>query len=172
MHRAMMACHDSLFRYARALTRDSAEAEELVQECFRRALGAAKRPSSENLEEVRRWMFVILRNVWKNDRRSRGREDGIEAAGDLRASADQSPENLLLRRALQFEIRAALDSLTETHREMIVLRDMEGMTYAEIASVLACPVGTVMSRLARARTQLRSILAEVVGPHARREARQ
>lgn len=167
-----MACHDSLFRYARALTRDAVEAEELVQESFRRALAAAKRPSSENPEEVRRWMFVILRNAWKNDIRARGREDCIEAAGDVRESTELSPENLLLRRALQFEIRAALDSLTESHREIIVLRDMEGLSYAEIASVLACPVGTVMSRIARARTQLRVILAEVVGPRARSEARQ
>ncbi|MBI1354772.1 MAG: sigma-70 family RNA polymerase sigma factor [Acidobacteria bacterium] len=173
MHRAMLACHDSLFRYARALSRDPAEAEELVQECYRRALSAGRRPSPADGDEVRRWMFVILRNIWKNDRRARGREDGLEAAQDVAAQDDQSsPETLLLRRALQFEIRAALDSLSEAHREIIVLRDMEGLSYEQIARLLECPVGTVMSRLARARTQLRGVLAEVVGPESRREAHQ
>ena len=115
-------------------------------------------------------MFVILRNVWKNERRTRGREGGLEAAGALEAAPEHSPENTLLRRALQIEVRTALDSLSEAHREIIVLRDMEGLTYEQIARVLDCPVGTVMSRLARARTRLRQILSEVVGQDFRREA--
>ena len=172
MHRAMLACHDSLFRYARALSGDQAEAEELVQESYRRALAAARKPPAEEPEQVRRWMFVILRNVWKNDRRARGRENDLEAAGPLEASSSASPENRLLRRALQIEVRTALDSLSEAHREIIVLRDMEDLTYEEIAGVLDCPVGTVMSRLARARTRLREILSAVVGPEVRQEARQ
>lgn len=170
MHRAMLACHDALFRYARALSRDPADAEELVQECYRRALGAARKPSPAEPEEVRRWMFVVLRNVWKNDRRARGREDGLEAAGPLEAAKEASPEGRLLRRALQIEVRTALDSLSETHREIIVLRDMEGMTYEQIAHVLDCPAGTVMSRLARARTRLRELLSEIVGRVSTREA--
>lgn len=171
-HRAMLACHDSLFRYARALSRDQADAEELVQECYQRALGAARKPSPGSPEEVTRWMFVILRNIWKNDRRARAREDGIDAAGPLEAAPEKSPENTLLRRALQIEVRTALDSLNEAHREIIVLRDMEGLTYEQIARVLECPVGTVMSRIARARTQLREILSKIVGLEARREAPQ
>jgi RNA polymerase sigma-70 factor (ECF subfamily) len=172
MHRAMLACHDSLFRYARALSGDQAEAEELVQECYRRALAAARKPSPSESEEIRRWMFVILRNVWKNDKRARRREDGLEAAGPLEAGTGSSPEIGLLRRALQIEVRTALDSLSEAHREIIVLRDMEGLTYEQIGHVLGCPVGTVMSRLARARTRLREILSEVVGKESPREAHQ
>jgi RNA polymerase sigma-70 factor (ECF subfamily) len=171
-HRAMLACHDSLFRYARALSGDQAESEELVQESYRRALSAAYKPPSGEPEEVRRWLFVILRNIWKNDRRARSREDCLDAAGPLETAPEQSPENTLLRRALQIEVRAALDSLTEAHREIIVLRDMEGLAYEQIARVLECPVGTVMSRLSRARTQLREILSEVVGRESRREAHQ
>lgn len=171
-HRAMLACHDSLFRYARALSGDQAAAEELVQESYRRALGAARKPSAGAPEDVRRWMFVILRNIWKNDRRARAREDVLEAAGELEAAPEHSPENRLLRRALQIEVRTALDSLTEAHREIIVLRDMEGLAYEQIAEVLECPPGTVMSRLARARTRLRDILSEVVGRESRREAHQ
>lgn len=172
MHRALLACHDSLFRYARALSGDQAEAEELVQECYRRALGAARKPPAGEPEEVRRWMFVILRNVWKNDRRVRSRESCLDSAEPLVAAKGDSPENRLLRRALQIEVRAALDSLSEAHREIIVLRDMEGFTYEQIGQVLDCPVGTVMSRLARARTRLREILSEVVGRESRREAHQ
>jgi RNA polymerase sigma-70 factor, ECF subfamily len=171
-HRAMLACHDSLFRYARALSRDQAEAEELVQECYRRALSAVRKPPLGEPEEVRRWLFVILKNIWKNDRRARAREDCLDEAGPLEAAPEQSPENTLLRRALQIEVRAALDSLSEAHREIIVLRDMEGLAYEQIARVLECPVGTVMSRLARARTRLREILSEVVGRESRREAHQ
>ncbi len=172
MHRAMLACHDSLFRYARALSRDPADAEELIQECYRRALGASRKPSPGDAGEMRRWMFVILRNIWKNEMRARGREDALEAAGDVAAPREHSPETVLLRRALQFEIRTALDSLSEAHREIIVLRDMEGLAYVQIARLLGCPVGTVMSRLSRARTQLRAVLAEVVGPQTPREAHQ
>lgn len=163
MHRAMLACHDSLFRYARALSRDQADAEELVQECYQRALRAQRKPAAEAPDEVRRWMFVILRNVWKNAAKARGREEVLEAAGPLEADGGWTPEQRLLRRALQIEVRTALDSLSESHREIVVLRDVEGMTYEEIARVLECPVGTVMSRIARARTRLRAILSEVVG---------
>jgi RNA polymerase sigma-70 factor, ECF subfamily len=170
LHRSMLACHDSLFRYARALTRDPADAEELVQECYRRALGAARRPDAAQESEVRRWMFVILRNVWKNDLRARRREDDLHAAGDPPDGGERSPEKLLLRNALQVEIRTALDSLSAAHREIVVLRDMEDLSYEEIARVLDCPVGTVMSRLSRARSQLRAILAQVVGSEHPREA--
>lgn len=168
----MLACHDSLFRYGRALSGDQAEAEELVQESYRRALGAARKPSPGAPEEVRRWMFVILRNVWKNDLRARAHEDVLEAAGELKTAPEHSPENTLLRRALQIEVRSALDSLSEAHREIIVLRDIEGLAYEQIAQVLECPAGTVMSRLARARTRLREILSQVVGRESRREAHQ
>ena len=172
MHQAMLACHDSLFRYARALSGDASEAEELVQESYRRALGAGRKPSAGAPEEVRRWMFVILRNIWKNGRRARAREDVLEAAGELETAPERSPENTLLRRALQIEVRSALDSLTAEHREIIVLRDMEGLAYEQIAQVLECPAGTVMSRLARARTRLRAVLSVVVGRESRREAHQ
>jgi RNA polymerase sigma-70 factor (ECF subfamily) len=170
MHQAMLACHDALFRYARALSGDPAEAEDLVQDCYRRALGAAHKPSPGEPEQVRRWMFVILRNVWKNERRAHSREDSLEAAGPL--TADASAESGLLRRALQIEVRTALDSLSEAYREIIVLRDMEGLPYEQIARVLDCPVGTVMSRLARGRTRLREILSKVVGQERKREAHQ
>lgn len=164
MQRAMLACHDSLFRYARALTRDPAEAEELVQECYQRALSAKSQPSPEESEHVRRWMFVILRNIWKNALRVQGREETVDIAEELVPDDRRlSPEAVLLKRALQVEIRTALDSLTAPHREIIVLRDMEGLSYEQIGELLRCAPGTVMSRLARARARLRSILENMVG---------
>jgi RNA polymerase sigma-70 factor (ECF subfamily) len=155
MQRAMLSCHDSLFRYARALTRDPAEAEELVQECYQRALSAKRQPLPGESEHVRRWMFVILRNVWKNQLRARGREESADMADELIPDDQRpSPEAVLLKRALQVEIRTALDSLTVPHREIIVLRDMEGLSYEQIGELLQCAPGTVMSRLARARAAL------------------
>lgn len=164
MQRAMLACHDSLFRYARALTRDPAEAEELVQECYRRALSARRQPPAEESEHIRRWMFVILRNIWKNQLRALGREESADIADELIPDANRpSPEAVLLNRALQVEIRTALDSLSVPHREIIVLRDMEGLSYGQIGELLNCAPGTVMSRLARARARLRSLLENMVG---------
>ena len=169
MQRAMLACHDSLFRYARALTRDPADAEELVQECYRRALSANSQPPAEQSEHVRRWMFVILRNVWKNQLRALGRQEGLDVADELIPDAYRpSPEALLLKRALQVEIRTALDSLSVPHREIIVLRDMEGLSYGQIGELLNCAPGTVMSRLARARARLRSLLENMVGAETAR----
>ncbi len=173
MQRAMLACHDSLFRYARALTRDPAEAEELVQECYQRALSAKQQPSPDESEYVRRWMFVILRNVWKNELRVRGREEIADMADELLPDDQRpSPEAVLLTRALQVEIRTALDSLTVPHREIIVLRDMEGLSYEQIGELLHCAPGTVMSRLARARARLRSILENMVGADKARSVSQ
>ena len=159
----MLANHDPLFRYARALSRDPADAEELVQECYRRALSAGKKPDPKKSEDVRRWLFVILRNVWKNEVRRRGNQELSELIDQEPRSEGPTPEAQLLRQALQYEIRAALDSLSAPHREIVVLRDVEGLSYEQISSVIDCPVGTVMSRLARARGQLRNVLAEVSG---------
>ena len=109
-------------------------------------------------------MFVILRNVWKNELRAQGPEESADLADELIPDKHQpSPEAVLLKRALQAEIRTALDSLSVPHREIIVLRDMEGLSYGQIGELLQCAPGTVMSRLARARARLRSILENMVG---------
>lgn len=112
------------------------------------------------MAEVRPWAFTIMRHIWQNELRRRNREvaaDTIEAIPGLR-DRQETPETLLARKLLRSEIACAIDSLPVVYREVVVLREIEGLSYAEIARVLQCPVGTVMSRLARARTLLRQAL--------------
>ena len=155
----LLACHVSLYRYARSLCHDPALAEDLVQEAYRRALASLNWPAPLTEDSSRAWLFTILRNHWHNELRQRSRWASTAAPVD---PADAGPESLdvhLTRKLLQSEVRHAIDMLQETHREVILLRDIEGLSYAEIAQVLDCPAGTVMSRLSRARQSLRSILA-------------
>jgi RNA polymerase sigma-70 factor (ECF subfamily) len=154
---ALLTCHDSVYRYARALCHDPVEAEELVQETYRRALSARHKPAKRNLESLRPWMFTILRNHWHNQMRQR-RRILPEAEGEL--SSPETPERIVYRRFLQSEVRDALDALPALYREVIVLREMESLSYSEIAGILGCPSGTVMSRLSRARHHLRHLLAK------------
>lgn len=159
--RALLSCHDALYRYARALTRDPWIAEELVQETYRRALAARHAPREPSIEEVRPWTFTILRNTWQNyrrDHRHEAPEETIDA--DRLVSRGESPETWTSRRLLRSEIGRAIDTLPLQFREVVILREMEDLSYTEIAAVVGCPVGTVMSRLARARQMLRALLGE------------
>jgi RNA polymerase sigma-70 factor (ECF subfamily) len=163
----MLSCHASLYRYARSLCGEQAAAEELLQETYKKALAAKRRPSESTIDQVRPWMFTIMRNAWQNEirRQSRAQEVWLHDAGDLEGS--ESPESLLTQKLLISEVRAAVDSMPVLWREIIVMRDLEELSYSEISSILGCPIGTVMSRLARARSALRQILAGRVP--ARRE---
>jgi RNA polymerase sigma-70 factor (ECF subfamily) len=153
---ALLACHVALYRYARSLTRDPVWAEELVQGTFQRALAARRRPRPFAEDTTRAWLFAIARNLWHNEMRQRMRwkMDSLEPADEMVAEAHLDVQ----RELLQSEVRQAIDSLPEPFREVLVLRDIEGLSYANIAAVLECPVGTVMSRLARAREALRRLL--------------
>lgn len=155
---ALLACHASLFRYARALAHDPAVAEELVQEAYRRALSARNRPSPPAEDRLRPWLFTIVRNHWYNDLRRRRVEGAYETALETEPSAADTPDSILSRRLLQSEVRDAVEALPEILREVIVLREIESLSYAEIARLQGCPMGTVMSRLARARAALRVAL--------------
>jgi len=103
-------------------------------------------------------MFTIMRNAWQNEirRQFRAHEVWLDAAGDVEVT--ESPESLLTQKLLVSEVRAAVDSMPAFWREVIVMRDLEELSYSEISTILECPVGTVMSRLARARSALRRIL--------------
>lgn len=153
-----MGCHASLYRYARSLCGEPWEAEELLQETYKRALAAKRKPVVADADEVRPWMFTIMRNVWQNERRrvSRSQETSFDdAAAGVQG---EGGEGAISRKLLVSEVRAAVDSLPVRWREIIVMRDMEDLSYAQIAEVLGCPIGTVMSRLARARVALRKLL--------------
>lgn len=144
-----------LRRYARALVRDSEAADDLVQECLTRAMGRlhAWQPTGT----MRSWLFTILHNVHVNERRRDGRapESHSDSDGvDLESASGDPGSGLAVR-----DITAALAALPEEQRSVILLVGLEGLTYAEAASVADVPVGTVMSRLARGREKLREIMA-------------
>jgi RNA polymerase sigma-70 factor (ECF subfamily) len=155
---------DALYRLARALTRDDADAEDLVQETYARALG--KRSQFVPGTNVRAWLFRILRNLhvdgWRRARSSpvRDRLDDDDAiAADPGESLRGDDELDRLRRVVAGDIEAALAALSVDART-IVLLDLEGLTHEELAEVLCCEIGTVKSRLSRARARLRELLSD------------
>ena len=155
----LLACQASLYRYARSLSRDPMTAEELVQEACRRALAAKAPPSAGSLEATRSWLFTILRHLWQNELRRQSRQARAISAMAAFNAGIGFVDAQVTRKLLQSEVRQAIDSLPEPYREVVVLRDIEGLSYSEIAHIVSCPPGTVMSRLSRARACLRATLA-------------
>lgn len=155
---------DSLFRYAVVLTHNRVEAEDLVQETFVRALEALDRLREDS--NIRGWLFTILRNLWLNNlRRHRTgpqivEVDADEYVADTLAGNSPTAHEILESEEDAKHVRAAIEKLPPEFREIIVLREYEELSYQEIASVLGCPAGTVMSRLGRARARLRALLTE------------
>jgi len=151
---------DDVFTLARYLMRDTADAEDAVQECFLRAL---RHFDSYRGPAMKPWLLAILRNVCKAEFARRAvqpmppplKEDEADDA-PLWQEPQPSPEAELLRRHDDETIRRLIVSLPEPFREAIVLRDINDLSYRDIAEVLGVPVGTVMSRLGRARAMLRA----------------
>ena len=150
---------DALYGYALTLTRDKTEAEDLVQETYLRAVKAANQPAPE--ENLKAWLFVIMRNAWLNIARHNQNERRVFEfdADEQPAGAANDPHVVYLRKLERELVRAAIEKLPDAYREIVVLRDLEGFSYQEIATVLSCPAGTVMSRLGRAREKLREALS-------------
>ena len=151
---------DALYGYAITLTRDTSEAEDLVQETYLRAASAANRPAGDR--NLKGWLFVIMRNAWLNQLRHRNsgpRFVDLEPNEQPVDEAQESPHVVYIRKLEREQVRDAIESLPDAYREIVVLRDIEGFTYQEIAMVLNCPAGTVMSRLGRARGKLRKVLS-------------
>ena len=159
-----LAYLDSLYRSALRLTRVPADAEDLVQETYLKAFRAAGR--FEPGTNLRAWLFTILHNTARNLARDRARDtvavdseivdraaDGPPAGG-ASAGAAETPETLLLRETLAPDLQAAIDALPDAFRQAVWLRDVEEFSYAEIATMLSIPVGTVMSRISRGRHAL------------------
>jgi RNA polymerase sigma-70 factor, ECF subfamily len=150
-----------LYNLARWLCRDDSEAEDLVQETYARALKAFR--SFETGTNFSAWMFRILRNIFLTSRTgAKVAHISIDEEGEegLLPPASGTPESILMSTTTQQNIQAALERLPPAYREVILLCDVEEMKYREIADVLEVPVGTVMSRIARARKLLRGMLAE------------
>ena len=152
---------DGLYGYAMVLTRNHARAEDLVQETYVRAIPAMGRlrPGSN----IKGWLFTILRNVWLNQlRKWRNNPQMIQIeVGDGVSNILEPSKNsheLYVSKMETEQVRAAIQELPVQFREIIVLREYEELSYQEIACILDCPVGTVMSRLVRARAKLRTLL--------------
>jgi RNA polymerase sigma-70 factor, ECF subfamily len=152
---------DGLYGYAMFLSHSRTEAEGLVQETCLRALRAINRLRAQS--NVKVWLFTILRNIWLNQVQRTPPSlfalytDG-NGAGDPSDTA-QDPHAVYVSRAEQKRVLAAIRQLPLEFREIIVLREYEQLSYQEIASLLDCPPGTVMSRLTRARSKLRDLLS-------------
>jgi len=149
---------DAAFNYARWLTRNDADAEDVVQDACMRAMRFF---SSLRDADARPWFFAIVRNTWYSrlGRRSAATEAAtVDIARDEPADNALDPEAQLLQQHTVAAVRAALDRLPGDFREVIVLRELEGLSYKEIAAVVRVPIGTVMSRLARARERLLALL--------------
>lgn len=153
---------DSLYGTALRLTRRGPDAEDLVQDTYLKAFrSAAQFQRGTNLKA---WLFTILHNTFRNMRRHDGRNpidvdsDAVEQSANLSVH-DQTPEQILTRATLDADLQAALDALPDAFRQAVWLRDVEELTYAEIAQVLSVPIGTVMSRISRGRRLLYERLA-------------
>ena len=153
---------DDAFTLARYLMRNAADAEDAVQECYLRAL---RHFDSYRGPAMKPWLLAILRNVCNAEFARRGKQDVSLADAEHDSAAEQqplwqepsaSPESLLLQQHDGETIRTLIAALPQAFREVIVLREINDLSYQDIAQVAGVPVGTVMSRLARARAMLRS----------------
>ena len=162
-----MPLFDQLYNFARWMTQDTAEAEDLVQETYAKALRGF---SSFKLgTNFRAWMYRILRNSFLSSRTGLRTMVVLDGENDdaLLPAQRTTPESLMLEQADRETVQQALADLPVPFREILLLCEVEEMSYQEIAETLAIPVGTVMSRLSRARKSLRELLAKKMkgAPH-------
>jgi len=155
---------DDVFTLARYLMRDAADAEDAVQECYLRAL---RHFDSYRGPAMKPWLLAILRNVCRAEFARRATQGAASACNEHMQAAEAvawqeaqpSPEAELLRRHDGETIRRLIAALPSAFREAVVLREINNLSYREIAEVVGAPIGTVMSRLARARSMLRTAWA-------------
>jgi RNA polymerase sigma-70 factor (ECF subfamily) len=158
---------DAAYGLARYLTRDDADADDVVQEALLRALRFFGGFRGEGVSQGRAWLLAIVRNMAYTSRRRRqadGATESFDESVHSDAAADHHPAADLARRDSRETLAQALDRLPAELREVIVLREIEGLSYKEIAEVADVPIGTVMSRLSRARKRLQAVLAAGGGP--------
>ncbi len=160
---------DSIYRAALRLSREPADAQDLTQDVFLRAYRAFYQ--FEVGTNCRAWLFKILKNAFINRERSVSQSrthislDETEAFNEgwteeASSAAGERPEDRFLSKLTGDQIRQAVDKLPDSFRRVFILSEVEGFTYREIARIEDCPLGTVMSRLFRARRMLQSHLRE------------
>jgi RNA polymerase sigma-70 factor (ECF subfamily) len=156
---------DMLYRGALRLTRNPEQAQDLVQDTYVRAL--RYQHSFKSGTNMKAWLFAIMRNLfWDRFRGSRPEDLSLDDVGEftlydrLRDTGAAEPDVQVLDRLAAQEVVAAIEKLPPLHREVVLLVDVEGFAYKEAAEALGIPIGTVMSRLHRARQQLQKSLYE------------
>jgi len=145
---------NAAYNLARWLTRDAADADDVVQEAYLRAF---KFSGNYQGGDSRAWLLKIVRNTcytWL--KKNRPREIIFELEEDEHQASTGDPEKILQENIDRLIVRRLLDGLPVSYREIVVMRDIEGMSYKEIAAVTELPLGTVMSRLSRARKRLQA----------------
>ncbi|HYL20999.1 MAG TPA: sigma-70 family RNA polymerase sigma factor [Gemmatimonadales bacterium] len=152
---------DAAYTLARYLTRDADDAQDIVQEASLRAFRyfAGFRGSASG--EGRAWLLAIVRNTartWRDRNRHHAQATEFNETLHSEGIADDHPEASVVRKSEGEALREAIDRLPPEFREVIVLRELEGLSYKEISDVAGVPVGTVMSRLSRARRRLEETL--------------
>src|SRR6516225_2212524 len=159
--RAVVLPHlDAAYGFARWLTRDPITAQDVAQEAMLRAL---RYFHAFRGEEARPWLLRIVRNTWTDLRAKNRLEDGSLAEVENKAGDGPDPEQSALAGDRRRQVAAALAAMPADVREILVLREIEDLSYKQIASVLDLPIGTVMSRLARGREKLAAELAGRLG---------
>lgn len=157
-HDELLAVLPRVRRVALALTRAPSDADDLLQSTVEKAL--TNRHQFEPGTALDRWMITICRNLWLSEYRSKARRGPHQAFDETAIPPENDPEwNMERRLALQ-DTMAALDRITEDQRVIIMLSAVEHLSYKEIADTLQIPIGTVMSRLARARRALSDQLSK------------
>ena len=156
-----MPLFDCLYNFAHWLAQNREEAEDLVQETYAKALKGFS--SFQPGTNFRAWIFRILRNTFLTSRSELAATktvplDDENEPQQMLAVTHETPESLLLAQADQQRVQAALEQVPVVYREVLLLCDVEEMSYQEIAETLSVPIGTVMSRLHRARKALRAAL--------------
>jgi RNA polymerase sigma factor (sigma-70 family) len=149
---------NAAYNLARWLTRNSHDAEDLVQEAYLRAFRSFDTFEGQN---GRAWLLAVVRNTCFTWLKKKGGQPTLEFDEQMHSAADQSPdaESLLLNQAALGSLQDCLEALPLEFREAIVLRELEELSYKEISDIARVPIGTVMSRLARARKRLQQCLA-------------
>lgn len=170
--RTVVVHADAAYNLAAWLLRNRVDAEDLVQDAFLRAFRSFDAFSGK---DAKPWLLAIVRNLAYTALSARGRAANVVSLDEALAvrgegasapffvSFDPDPEAAAINRAEAARLRKALAALPPLFRETLVLREMEDLSYAEIAAVMGVPAGTVMSRLARARVQLKVLLGEQDG---------
>jgi RNA polymerase sigma-70 factor (ECF subfamily) len=153
---------DAAYNLARWLTRNQQDAEDIVQEAFLRAFRFF--PGFRG-GDARAWLMKIVRNTcytWLHENRSLQDATEFDENVFLPDSCVPNPEEAVLRNDSNILVREALEKLSPNFREVLILRELEGMSYREIADITGMPVGTVMSSLSRARCRLRQVLTTLM----------